>query len=123
MTEIVRRALVATGKRIKLAFLHGSLVRRDERADSDVDLVVVGDLGLSEAAPNLKNAEERLGRAVNAMVYSENEFAAKLKAGQHFLNRVVKAEKLFLIGSEHELEELAGGGPRATARHEQAGAG
>jgi predicted nucleotidyltransferase len=122
LAEIVRAAIKPLRKRIKLAFIHGSVARHEERATSDVDLVVVGDLGLSDVSGALRGAEDRLSRAVNATVYSESEVTAKVAAGHHFLRAVLQGEKIFLIGSQHELEELASGLARAAPRYEQAGA-
>jgi predicted nucleotidyltransferase len=123
LAEVVRTALVKLSPRIKLAFIHGSIARHEQRAASDVDLLIVGEVGLSEVAPALRAAEERLGRSVNAAVYSETEFAGKLRAGHHFLTKVRQEEKLFLIGSQHELEELAHSQSGSAPHHQPAGVG
>jgi DNA-binding transcriptional ArsR family regulator len=118
--EIVLQTMKPFTKRIKAAFIHGSMARSDSRVASDVDLIVVGNVGLAELAPALRAAEERLSRAINATVYSKSEFAAKVAAGNHFLLTVLKHEKTFLIGSQNELEELANSRARAAPRHQQA---
>jgi len=41
-------------------------------------------------------------------VYPPEELKVKLSEEQHFLKRVLGSEKVFIIGSENELEELAG---------------
>src|ERR1700678_828048 len=40
-------------KRIIAAFVYGSLARQEERATSDIDLMVIGDVGLAELAPTI----------------------------------------------------------------------
>jgi uncharacterized protein len=51
----------------------------------------------------LGNVEPSLGRAVNPTVYTAAEFKTKLAGGNHFLNSVLRGEKVFLIGDEDEL--------------------
>jgi predicted nucleotidyltransferase len=121
LPEMVRGALARFAGRIKLGFIYGSIARREEQAASDVDLVVVGSVGLADVAPALRKLEDRLGRAVNAMVYSETEFLGKLKEGNHFLNQVLEAEKLFVAGSQDELDQLTSGQPRSAARDKPTG--
>ena len=67
-------------------------------SDSDVDLMVIGKLRLSDAASCLKQAERKLGRPVNPSLYPKAEFAKKLRSGQHFAQTVVENEKLFILG-------------------------
>lgn len=123
LADLVQAALRKLSPRIKLAFIYGSVARQEQRGKSDVDLMIVGEVGLSEVAPALRTAEERLGRAVNAAVYSETEFTGKLRVGHHFLTKVRQEEKIYLIGNQHELEELAHGKSGSAARHQPAGVG
>jgi len=94
-------------KKIQLAFVYGSIAQSLERPDSDIDLMIVGKLGLSDLVPTLRSAEERLGRPVNATIYSIEEFRRKLKTHDHFLTSVLKGNKLFIKGDEHELAAVA----------------
>ena len=61
-----------------------------------------------EGAQALKPAEERLRRSVNPNVYSKNELRSKLREKGSFLQRVIDEPKLFLIGGDQDLGQLAG---------------
>jgi hypothetical protein len=39
-------------------------------------------------------------------VYPVAEYLEKLAAGHHFVTEVLKGEKIFLIGDDHDLAEL-----------------
>jgi hypothetical protein len=82
------------------------MVRNEERRESDVDVLVVGDVTFSEVVTVTRQAQESLQREVNPTVYPPKEFQAKLSAGHHFLNSVLAGDKVFLIGDEHGLEQL-----------------
>ena len=104
--SVLRSALQAHSKRIVAAFVYGSLAREEETAQSDIDLMVVGDATLDEVLSRLSAAEKTIGRPINPTVYSTAEFKSKLAAGNHFLHAVLKGRKEFLIGDEDELRKV-----------------
>jgi len=106
LVDVLREALLPLQNKITVAFVHGSVARAAERSASDVDLIVVGTLGLKQLAPALEAAEKRLARPVNASSYTPREFAEKLAAKNHFLQTVLKREKLFVFGNDHDLERI-----------------
>lgn len=104
----LRSALEQLAQRVTIAFVYGSVARQKEKAESDVDLMIIGNVQLGDVLGHLSKAETTLGRAVNPTVYSVHEFEKKLKDGNHFLNAVVNGDKVFLIGNEDELRRMAG---------------
>ena len=106
--HILHSALVPLAERISFAFIYGSMARQEEKAESDIDLMIVGGVTLEEVLACLSEVEESLGRAVNPTVYSLAEFRKKLSSGNHFLNSVVRGQKVLLIGNEDELRKMDG---------------
>lgn len=102
----LRGLLEPFGAKVSLAFVFGSVARGAERSESDVDLMVVGSLGVKELVRGLRELEARIGRAVNIHTYTPQEFAAKVRAKHHFLTEVLQRDKLFVLGAEHELDGL-----------------
>ena len=92
--------------RIRVAFVYGSIARQEEKAESDVDLMVVGRATFREVVTHLQAAQKKLGREVNPTVYSVAEFRRKRRAGNHFLTRVLESKKLFVLGDERELARM-----------------
>ncbi len=112
MGDVLRSALEPMRRRIEIAFVYGSVARGDWRKQSDVDLLIVGDVDFSEVVAELGPSQKVLGREVNPTVYSSAEFKSKLAGGHHFLSSVLDQSKLFLIGGERELAKL---GPKRVA--------
>jgi predicted nucleotidyltransferase len=106
MRDILHEALTSLKDRIKLAFVYGSIARGEEKASSDVDLMVVGEISFSDVVSTLAKIETKLGREVNPTVYGPREFREKLAAKNHFLSAVAKEKKLFVIGDEREFRRL-----------------
>jgi len=103
----VRAALAPLGDRINVAFIYGSIARSEEGRDSDVDVLVVGEVTFGEIVSSLREAQKTIGREINPTVYPPAEFRSKLTAGHHFLNTVLRGPMLFLIGDKRELARLA----------------
>jgi predicted nucleotidyltransferase len=107
IADVVRGGLVTLGERVAIAFLYGSFTRGTQRAGSDVDVLVVGDVSFGEVVEALAAAQERIGRELNPTVYPPREFQDKVRERQHFVTRVMAEPKVFLIGGERELVRLA----------------
>jgi predicted nucleotidyltransferase len=106
LVPVLQQLLEASGDRIKVAFLYGSMARSEEGSESDIDLMIIGAVGLSEIVPALKRVEAILGRPVNPTVYSTEEFGRKARVHDHFLSTVLGGAKQFVKGNERELEEI-----------------
>ena len=108
LVDVVARALAGLAGKICAAFIYGSMASGNARADSDVDLLLIGKAKPADLALPLREARERLGRDVNPKVYTPQEFAEKRAAKDHFLMRILGKPKLFVIGSNRELAEITG---------------
>src|SRR5437868_15406281 len=104
----LQSALHPLAKRVLVAFVYGSVARKQETAQSDVDLMVVGKVTLDEVLSRLSTVEKGIGRSINPTVYSVAEFKSKFASGNHFLTSVLKGQKVFLLGDEDELRKMGG---------------
>lgn len=60
--------------------VYGSIARSEEKASSDVDLLVAGETSFFDVVSTLVKIEAEAGREVNPTVYSPREFREKLAA-------------------------------------------
>ncbi len=107
VSDIIKVALSHLQDKISVAFIFGSLAEGKDTAASDVDLVVIGSVSLSEVVSALQDAQGAIGREINPVVYGTGEFCRRLGEKQHFVNSVYEAPKIFVIGDERELKRLA----------------
>ncbi len=103
IVDVLWETLTPFAKRIDWAFIYGSVARAEEFAASNVDLMMIGKVGLADLPSALRRAERRLSRAVNPTLYRREEFGTKLRAGQHVLATVLDGAKLFILGESHAL--------------------
>ena len=101
--DVLREALAPLKNRIEVAFVYGSIAAQRDRAESDVDLMIVGDATFDEVVPRLSGAGKKLRREINPTIYPVREFRSKLDSGNHFLTSVLQSKKLFIFGNENDL--------------------
>lgn len=91
-------------ERISYAFIFGSYAKRDFRPESDIDIVVIGDVKEASLMKTLKNTEKTIGREINYHIYTENEFKEKLKTNS-FIQNIIK-NYIMVAGDEREFRKL-----------------
>ena len=104
LAAILRASLSRPG--VQVAFVFGSIVKAEETSDSDVDLMVIGSLGLRELTSMLSGVSEEIGREVNSHVMTEVEYKKRLKARDHFVTNVLDGPKMFIVGAEDDFEAM-----------------
>lgn len=97
--EAIRAALAPLGPRLQLALLYGSVAKRRDRADSDIDVLIVSeDLLLEDVYEVLANAERSLGRKINPTIYTSEEFRQRKGENSPFLSDVLEGDYRILLG-------------------------
>jgi predicted nucleotidyltransferase len=90
---------------IKYAFIFGSYAKGEENAQSDIDLIVVGDVDIDSIDERMTGLEKKLGRSINYLTFDEREFSRKRRKRDGFIMEVLKDKKIMLIGDEEHLKK------------------
>ncbi len=106
LVDVLGRALGE--EEIEIAFVFGSIAEGSESPDSDVDLMIVGNLTYKEASRCLSGVREAIERDINPVVMSAGEFIKRRKRGDHFLRSVLQGPRLYVRGGPNELEAVGG---------------
>ncbi len=104
-TEPLRKSLEPFADRIRTAFVYGSVAKGTDTAQSDIDLMVIGDeLDLAELYAALQNAEAGLRRKVSPIFLSPADWRRKASRKGSFVGQLITQPKLFIFGSENDLQ-------------------
>lgn len=96
-------ALAPLADRIRAAFVYGSIAKGQDRATSDIDLMVIADkLDYADVFSALQTVEAKLARTINPNVMSLSEWRGK-RSQAGFVSRVAKQPRLFVVGSADDL--------------------
>ncbi len=108
LADVLRLALIPLADSIDSAFIFGSFAADRVRTDSDVDVMIIGNATLAQVVDAFDDAEMEIGREINPSVFPLKEFQERVQTRDHFINSVLKEQKIFIVGDEHELEGIAG---------------
>ncbi len=100
--ELIAKDLA--GFNIKFALIFGSFARGAETESSDVDLLIVGDTPQNLILGAISNIESSIGREINAIVWSGEEFYQKAKDKIILVEEIVKNPIIMIIGDEDEFK-------------------
>lgn len=89
-------------KGIRHALIYGSFASGEETESSDIDLLVVGSVNEEEILKAISRAEEKSGREINYILWSEREFRKRAKDGHHLLADIARKPVIMLVGEENE---------------------
>jgi predicted nucleotidyltransferase len=105
LTEPLRKALEPYCDRIKTAFVFGSVAKGSDTAESDIDVMLIGDeLDYSGLYTALQKAESILQRKVNPLFVSPQDWRRKVSQEGSFINKISAQSKLFIFGSEGDVQ-------------------
>jgi predicted nucleotidyltransferase len=104
VTEVIRRALEPLAGRIERAFIFGSVASGKESATSDIDLMIVGDVGFAEVVGALYPVQETLGREINPKIYRREEWIQMQNTKDGFVTEVMNKPVMDVIGGKDEPE-------------------
>jgi len=102
--DLLRHALSLES--VKYAFVFGSVATGTQDAESDIDLFVIGDIGLRTLSKLIKEPMVKTGREINPHIMTVDEFAKRIKERDHFVSSIMETPKLMIIGNEDELTRL-----------------
>jgi DNA-binding transcriptional ArsR family regulator len=104
LVDVLRNAL--QGAEIELAFVFGSIAAESAGSESDIDLMVIGPLGLRRLTRTLHGVALKIGREINPHVLTREEFANRKRSGDHFISSLLASPRLFIVGTDDELAKL-----------------
>jgi predicted nucleotidyltransferase len=103
VAPLLQEALAPLAPVLRNAWLFGSVAKQSETAQSDIDVMLVGEnLQLGRVLELLLPLEEQLGRKINPVCYTPAEFDRRRAEPDSFVNRVLAQPTLTLTGDRHE---------------------
>jgi predicted nucleotidyltransferase len=107
LAGVLRNALADMADGIELALVFGSMAAGRQRFGSDVDLFIIGGISLLDVVKALSEAQGQLGREINPVVMTAEEFIAQQEKRDRFVTRVIDEPKIFVMGNADDLAKLA----------------
>jgi predicted nucleotidyltransferase len=90
VAEALRAALEPFAGLIEQALVYGFTARGRVGRESDVELLIVGEVSYADIAGLLGETGEALGREINATVLSRSEFRGRVAGGDEFVRGILE---------------------------------
>jgi len=101
--DVLADALQPLVDQLEVAFVFGSVAKETETSESDIDVLVIGDVTFGQINNALYDAQTVLSREINPKVMSRQEWTRKRQEENAFVKDIVSKPKIFIIGIEHDL--------------------
>ena len=96
LKEPLQAALHPFKHQIQEAFVFGSVAKKTDTAQSDIDLIVVGTAALLAITEVIRQAEQALKRTINMSLYEPDEWV-DLKANDPVLVQIANGPKIRIL--------------------------
>jgi predicted nucleotidyltransferase len=91
---------------IELAFVYGSIAKGAETAESDVDILIIGDISSRKASGLFRPLSRKIGREINTTIFPRAEYRTKYRKRNRFAKELFESEKIWLIGTNDDLRKM-----------------
>jgi predicted nucleotidyltransferase len=98
LADVLKDALRPLSDKIETAVVFGSVARGEETASSDIDLLIVGDVGFAAVVKALHPAQAKLSREINPAIYSSAEIQKRIKNKDSFIQQILKQDTIRVLG-------------------------
>lgn len=103
IADVLAEALAPLVPLINFALVFGSVASGKARADSDIDVLVVGNPDFGEVVKALYPAQQQLGREINPKVYLLDEWKAALAERSAFVQELIEKPVIKIIGDKDDI--------------------
>jgi hypothetical protein len=103
LKDVLSTALQVLTPTPEVAFVFGSMAKATEGSNSDVDLMIIGDVGFGQVVNAVYDAQTTLAREINPKVMTRQEWSDKKAIQNTFVQELMSKPKLFILGAENEL--------------------
>ncbi len=97
------KAVLSRLKGVQAAFIYGSYAKGSEQEDSNINLMVLGQVNITELNDVVMGLEEKLKREIDYLAFDEQEYRKRKEAKDPFIREIVKGKKIFLLGKEDDI--------------------
>ncbi len=87
---------------VECAFVFGSIAKGTENSNSDIDLMLIGDINQDAFITMLSSLEGKIAREINYHIYSNQEIVKKIKEKDGFISNIFLSPIIKLKGNPYD---------------------
>ena len=106
LTYVITDFFTSFSDNLDFLFVYGSMANGTFQSNSDVDVMIIGNISSRQIASHISELCQKLGREVNYSVFPITEVKNRVINKDHFFLSLLKSKKIFIIGGEYEFGRL-----------------
>jgi len=87
---------------VECAFIFGSTAKGTENSNSDVDLMLIGDINQDTLTTAISSIEGKIAREINYHIYDNQEIVRKIKEKDGFISNIFLSPIIKLKGNPYD---------------------
>lgn len=104
--EYKLKELINELPKIEYAFIFGSISKGKEYGDSDIDLLLIGEVDQDFLVKKISELQSELSREINYQIYTKDEIVKKLAEKNEFFLNIFSEPIINLKGDCHDFSQL-----------------
>lgn len=92
---------------VECAFIFGSVAKGTENSNSDVDLMLIGNINQDVLTTAISSLEGKIAREINYHIYSSQEIVKKIKENDGFVTNIFLSPIIKLKGNPYDLAGIS----------------
>lgn len=96
------KELVDKLNNVECAFIFGSTAKGTENSNSDVDLMLIGDINQDALTTAISSVEGKIAREINYHIYNNQEIVRKIKEEDGFISNIFLSPIIKLKGNPYD---------------------
>lgn len=90
---------------VECAFIFGSIAKGTENNNSDIDLMLIGNINQDALTTMISLVEGKIAREINYHIYSSQEIVKKIKEKNNFISNIFLSPIIKLKGDPYDFAE------------------
>jgi predicted nucleotidyltransferase len=87
---------------VEYAFIFGSIAKGMENNNSDIDLMLIGNIDQNALTTMISSIESKIAREINYHIYSSQEIVKKIKEKNNFISNIFLSPIIKLKGNPYD---------------------
>jgi predicted nucleotidyltransferase len=87
---------------VECSFVFGSIAKGTENSNSDIDLMLIGDIDQDVLSSLIAPLEGKIGREINYHIYNHQEIVKKIKEQDGFISNIFLSHIIKLKGNPYD---------------------
>ena len=108
LADVLANLLAPLAYQIDVAVVFGSMASGKANQNSDIDLLIIGNITFGDIVKTIYPAQEILGREINPKIYTPLEWRSAKNEGSAFINELLTKPVINIIGGKDDLGKPVG---------------